>query len=165
MGEVSELSNKGLFTADDFSIDYEARTAICPAGCTSCSWQKFETGKHKGDIQISFGQQCQHCSVRERCTQSKHGRKLRIHRHYQLLKERREESKTDSFKEAMKRRPPVEGTISELVRAHGIRRSRYRGILKTHLQNLMTGASLNIKRLVKAISLSKSGQKQQLATV
>lgn len=165
MGEASQLTNNGLFTADEFIIDYETKIATCPGGCTSCSWREFETGKHKGDVQISFGQQCQHCSLKERCTKNKHGRLLRLHSHYQLLKERREESKTDSFKESMKRRPPIEGTISEMVRAHGLRRSRYRGILKTHMQNLMTGAALNVKRLIKAISLSKSSEKHQSAAV
>jgi transposase len=165
MGEASQLDNKGLYTADEFTIDYESKTATCPAGCVSCSWKEVETGKHKGDVQIRFGQQCQDCSLKERCTKNKRGRRLRLHRHYSLLKERREESKTDSFKEAMKRRPPIEGTISEMVRVHGLRRSRYRGILKTHLQGLMIGTAVNLKRLVKAISMSKNSQKQQLATV
>jgi IS5 family transposase len=80
-----------------------------------------------------------------------------------MLKERREESKTDTFKELMKRRPPVEGTISEMVRVHGLRTSRYRGMTKTHFHSLMAGTAVNLKRLVKAISLSKSDQKQQLA--
>lgn len=165
MGEVSELNNDGLFTADEFTIDYQAKTATCPAGCTSCSWRHFESGKHEGEIEISFGQQCQDCSLKEKCTQSKDGRKLRLHRHYQLLKARRQECRADDFKRAMKRRPPVEGTISEMVRAHGLRKSRYRGLVKTQLQNLMKGAALNIKRLVKRLSLSENSKKRQLATV
>lgn len=165
MGEVSEPGNNGLFTVDEFRIDFQAETATCPAGCTSCSWKEYESGKHKGDIHISFGEQCKACPMKARCTGDKTGRNLRLHRHYQLLKARREECQSQSFKEAMKRRPPVEGTISEMVRAHGLRRSRYRGILKTHLQNLMIGAALNVKRLIKAISLSKSSEKHQLATV
>ena len=64
----------------------------------------------------------------------------------------------------MKRRPPIEGTISEMVRAHGLRRSRYRGILKTHMQHLMIGAALNLKRLIKCLSLPETSEKQQLAT-
>jgi transposase len=165
MGEANQLDNHGLFTADEFSIDHESKTATCPAGGTSCSWHEIETGKHKGDVQISFGQQCQDCPLKEKCTKNKRGRNLRLHRNYALLKERREESKTESFKEAMKRRPPVEGTISEMVRAHGLRRSRYRGILKTHLQSLMIGASVNLKRLVKAMNMSKNSQKQDLVAV
>ena len=30
MGEVSELNNDGLFTADEFTIDYQDKTATCP---------------------------------------------------------------------------------------------------------------------------------------
>lgn len=163
MGEVSELENKGLFTADEFQIDFETKTATCPAGCTSESWKEFETGKHQGQIEIRFPKECQGCPSKEECTLSKSGRKLRLHRHYQFLQARREEGKTDSFKQAMKRRPPVEGTLSEMVRAHGLRQSRYRGFLKTHLQNLMKGAALNLKRLMKALSLPKNRQKEQFA--
>jgi len=163
MGEVSELENNGLFTADEFTIDFQAKTALCPAGCTCCSWKEFESGNHQGEVEIRFGPQCQDCPLKERCTLSKAGRKLRLHRQYPLLKARREEGKTESFKQAMKRRPPVEGTISELVRTHGLRKSRYRGIAKTHLQNLMKGAALNLKRVIKRLSLPENVQEQHLA--
>jgi len=165
MGEASELDNNGLYTADEFSIDYDSKTATCPAGNTSCSWRQFENGERKGGIRISFGQQCQACPLKSKCTENKLGRILTLHRHYPLLKQRREESKTAVFKESMKRRPPVEGTLSEMVRAHGLRRSRYRGLAKNHLQNLMIGTAVNLKRLVKAMSMSKNGEKRQLATV
>ncbi len=163
MGEASQLNNKGLFTADDFIVDYQNKTAICPWGCTSISWKKRESGKHNGDVQIRFGHQCNHCSLKEKCTNSKRGRRLRLNLHYPMLKKRRQESKTDAFTKLMKRRPPVEGTISEMVRAHGLRTSRYRGMMKTHFHGLMIGTAVNLKRLVKAISLSKNNQNQQLA--
>jgi len=165
MGEVSQLDNNGLFTADDFTIDYQNQTATCPAGKTSCCWKEITKGKHKGQVRISLGKQCQDCPMKEKCTKNKVGRRLRLHLHYDLLKERRKECQTDTFKKEMKTRPPVEGTISSLVRAHGIRRSRYRGILKTHLHNLLSSAALNLKRLVKRISLSENNEKQQLATI
>jgi hypothetical protein len=162
MGEASQLDNKGLFTADDFTVDYENKSATCPAGSTSISWKKREAGKHKDDIQIRFGNQCNQCPLKEQCTTSKRGRRLRLNLHYPILRKRRAESKTDSFRELMKRRPPVEGTISEMVRAHGLRRSRYRGMAKTCFHSLMVGTAVNLKRLVKAIGLSKSSQNQQL---
>jgi transposase len=165
MGEASELDNDGLYTADEFSIDYDSQTATCPTGNTSCSWKQFENGERKDGIRISFGQQCQSCPLKAKCTKNKHGRILTLHRHYQILKQRREEGKTTVFREAMKRRPPVEGTISEMVRAHSLRRSRYRGLVRSHLQNLMIGTAVNLKRLVKAINMSKNGEKQQLAIV
>ncbi len=46
----------------------------------------------------------------------------------------------------MKHRNAIEGTQSELVRAHGLRRARYRGLAKTKLQNYFMGAACNVKR-------------------
>ena len=156
MGEASPLTNEGLFTADDFTIDYESKQATCPSGCVSTSWKELETGKFAGDIQIRFGSVCRDCAMQYNCTWNKNGRMLRISRHHNLMKQRRAESMTESFREAMKRRPPIEGTISEMVRGHGLRRSRYKGILKTHFQNLLIGTAVNLKRLVKKMELSKS---------
>ena len=42
----------------------------------------------------------------------------------------------------------VEGTLSQGVRAFGMRRSRYRGLAKTHLQNLAIASAINLDRLV-----------------
>jgi len=44
----------------------------------------------------------------------------------------------------MKHRNAIEGTQSELVRAHGMRRARYRGLAKARLQNYFIGAACNI---------------------
>ena len=46
----------------------------------------------------------------------------------------------------MKHRNAIEGTQSELVRGHGLRRARYRGLLKVKLQNYFIGAACNVKR-------------------
>jgi hypothetical protein len=48
---------------------------------------------------------------------------------------------TDEFKQEMRRRNGIEGTQSELVRAYGLRRARYRGQAKVRLQNYLIGAA------------------------
>jgi IS5 family transposase len=45
------------------------------------------------------------------------------------------------------RRAGIEGTISQGVRAFGLRRSRYRGLAKTHLQHVATAAAIDLERL------------------
>ena len=50
------------------------------------------------------------------------------------------------FQIKMRRRAAIEGTISELVRAHGLRRSRYRCSAKVQLQNFLIGTACNIRR-------------------
>jgi hypothetical protein len=48
-------------------------------------------------------------------------------------------------------RSAIEGTISELARGHGLRRSRYRGFAKVQLQNLFVAIAGNVKRWLQAI--------------
>ena len=55
---------------------------------------------------------------------------------------------TDTFKEVYKRRAGIEGTLSKAVFAFGMRRTRYRGIMKTHLQHIATAASINLRRYI-----------------
>jgi hypothetical protein len=60
-----------------------------------------------------------------------------------------------AFKEKMHQRAAVEGSISELVRGHGLRRSRYRGFAKVELQNLLIATACNIKRWLRVILTAK----------
>ena len=41
----------------------------------------------------------------------------------------------------------IEATISQGVRSVGMRRSRYRGLSKTRLQNIAIAAAINLQRL------------------
>jgi len=54
---------------------------------------------------------------------------------------------TEDFKKEYSRRAGIEGTISEGVRAHGLRRSRYAGTAKTHLQHVASAAAINLVRI------------------
>jgi IS5 family transposase len=44
-------------------------------------------------------------------------------------------------------RSGVEAAMSQAVRAFGLRRARYRGLGKTHLQHVATAAAINAARL------------------
>ena len=45
-------------------------------------------------------------------------------------------------------RAGVEGTISQALVALGARRSRYRGMAKTHLHHLLVAAGINLLRAI-----------------
>jgi hypothetical protein len=55
-----------------------------------------------------------------------------------------------------------QSTISELARAHGLRRSRYRSFAKVQLQNLLIGTACNVKRWLQILAVTKIGSKIQL---
>jgi transposase len=46
-----------------------------------------------------------------------------------------------------KKRAGIEGTISQATRSFDLRRSRYIGLAKTHLQHVATAAAINLTRL------------------
>ena len=79
-------------------------------------------------------------------------RKLTVGPDHAFIQERRKEQNTQQFKDEMKVRAQVEGTISEAVRFHGLRNVKYKGESGHRLQFYLTGAALNVKRLIKALN-------------
>jgi transposase len=45
-------------------------------------------------------------------------------------------------------RAGIEGTLSQGVRAFGLRRTRYWGVAKTHVQHVAIAAAINVDRIV-----------------
>nr|WP_308293630.1 transposase [Streptomyces sp. RM72] len=65
----------------------------------------------------------------------------------EALRKAREEQKTDEWRRRYQTRAGIESTISQGVRHMGLRRSRYHGAAKTHLQHQFTAAALNLSRI------------------
>jgi len=138
----------GRFTVEAFQINVEARQAICPAGKLNTQCSRLEdatTGKVT--YRFEFSTQCHDCPLRDRCLgQDQRHRTVVVGEHHTALQARRQEQATDAFQQRMRHRNAIEGTQSELVRAHGLRRARYRGLAKVRLQNYFIGAACNVKR-------------------
>jgi transposase len=138
------------FPSEDFTIDISQRKAICPAGQENTQCSRLPD---RGRITYRFewrNRLCAACLLRERCLgkEQKH-RTLLVGHHHNALQARRAEQKTEAFKEKTKRRAAIEGTHSELMRAHGLKHARYRGEAKVRLQNYLIGAACNAKRWIK----------------
>jgi transposase len=139
------------FDASHFPIDWEKQQATCPEGHASSSWTPAIDKRKNEVIKIKFSMtDCQECPSRSLCTQSiRHTRRtvtIRPHEQYLALKQRRGQEMTREFKQVYAKRAGIEGTISQGVRTMGLRRSRYIGQEKTHLQHVATAAALNIVR-------------------
>jgi transposase len=55
---------------------------------------------------------------------------------------------SEEGRQRYKQRAGVEGTLSQGVRAFGLRQTRYRGLAKTHLQHIAIAAAINVDRIV-----------------
>ena len=142
------------FRLEDFQVNLDHLQATCPAGKTSVKVTCCQRPDGSHDYQFFFGQQCATCACRPRCTQAKHGRTLTYHEHHPYVVKRWAEMETEAFHQTMKRRPPIEGTISQLVR-QGLRRARYRGLVKVNLQLIFTATAVNLKRLCRLLASAR----------
>ncbi len=140
------------FKIADFAIDRAAKQALCPQGHHSVKGSERTARDGSRAVSIQFATaDCAACPLRAHCTTGKSGRSLHLSAHYDLLVARRVEAQTDAFRARMRARPAIEATLSELVRAHGLRRHRYRGAAKRPFENLLKAAACNLKRLVRAL--------------
>ena len=139
------------FDAASFHVDWEAQQVVCPEGHTSTKWSEAVDGRDNAVVKVGFARKdCRDCPSRSRCTRSADARRtitLRCREHHEALLAARLRQQTDAFKEEYARRAGVEGTHSQAVRSCGLRRSRYIGLAKTHLQHVLTAAALNFVRM------------------
>jgi transposase len=140
------------FDITQFHIDWDAEVVTCPMGQTSRCWYPDHGPRGKPTIQIHFGKQdCLACASRARCTKSSatpRGLTLQPKEQQLALQAARHRQTTPEFKETYALRAGIEGTIGQATDKLEMRRSRYRGLAKTHFQHVATAAAINIKRVL-----------------
>jgi transposase len=141
------------FDNSHFQIDWEQKLAICPEGHASISWTPTKDGRQHEVIKIRFStSDCRKCPHLDLCTssKSKYPRRLlsvRPQQEHEALQAARQAQQTSRFTTLYARRQGIEATMSQGVRAFGLRRSRYIGLAKTHLQDIGIATAINLVRL------------------
>ncbi len=139
--------NSQAYGVNCFKLDWEKQVAVCPEGQVSQKWQVKNDHKGQEYVYIAFAKKdCQPCGVRTECTrQVKTGRiiRLRPKAEHEILNQTRQKQS----KSLLDLRAGIEGTLSQGVRAFELRRCRYLGLAKTHLQHIITAVALNLVRL------------------
>jgi transposase len=143
---------EGAYTLEQFAVDWDRQQVRCPQGHISVAWWEHGGGQGSRPIIVEFDKHtCETCPVRSCCTRAKHtGRRLRLppQDQYEALQAAQTWSASEEGQQLYKRRAGVEGTLSQGVRAFGLRRTRYWGLAKTHLQHVAIAAAINLDRLV-----------------
>jgi len=143
---------EGAYTVEQFAVDWDQQQVRCPQGHLSVAWWQQGGGQGSRPIIVEFDKHtCGTCPVRPCCTRAQHtGRRLRLPPQDQseALAAAQTWSASEEGQQLYKRRAGVEGTLSQGVRAFGLRRTRYWGVAKTHVQHVAIAAAINIDRIV-----------------
>jgi transposase len=133
----------GGITQAQFQMDLERKIVTCPQGHQAHNPSLIvNTWKFQFPPKV-----CQACSLHARCCTGKGGRTVGMNVHYDLVQTARTRQKTEAFKKDYHHhRSGVEGSLSALVRGHGMRVSRYIGHKKRNVQAIFTGCAANLKR-------------------
>jgi transposase len=137
-----DLLPEGI-TRDHFQIDAHTLTVTCPHGYVAD-----HPTPVNNSLQFRFPTAlCAACELHARCCTGKGGRTIGISAYYELTEAAQARQKTEAFKKDYhQHRSGVEGTLSALVRGHGLRVARYIGQKKRNLQAVFTGCAANLKR-------------------
>ncbi len=135
-----------------FAIDWEREQVTCPQGNASVTWRAGLDEVGAPRICAVFSRtDCGACAARPLCTSAKDARRS-IYFHprpeYEALNAARARMHDPAWKKRYHVRAGIEGTLSQGVRALGMRRSRYIGLARTGLQQACTAAAMNVSRIV-----------------
>ncbi|MGW7674598.1 transposase [Streptomyces sp. NPDC054775] len=131
-----QAKSRAGFDKAAFRIDWDHRRATCPQGNLSREWRPLRISGHDY-IQIKFDKAtCLACPVRPECTDAVSGPRslalLPTRELYEIQQHNRLDQRTEQWQRRYAIRAGIEATLSQNVRACGLRRTRYRGLPKTH---------------------------------
>jgi hypothetical protein len=142
-------------TAADFQIDASVeKPSVCPAGREA--FDEYEECAAPERVELRFARAtCEACPMRPRCP-VEFSRKLGAYvLEVDLIKvnieRRRRAEASGEFRLRYAVRAGIEGTNSELKRAHGLGRLRVRGGLRVRLAVYLKALACNLKRMVQAL--------------
>jgi transposase len=156
--ERTNTQGAGLFTRADFTYDPVSNTMTCPVGCIAqCQGREMvfrEDQQRKGLIFQFTRKQCENCELKPLCftSNSKYlGRSVRVNYYEPLYQQMKERMESEEGREAYRRRYKVEHKIADLARYCGMRRCRYRGLIRAKIHTLLAAIASNIKRMTRLV--------------
>ncbi|WP_051111793.1 IS1182 family transposase [Sciscionella marina] len=147
---TQQAKDNAGFDTPNFTIDWDNQHVTCPRGAVSTRWHE-TTRNGVPFIETAFSaRDCTPCPVRSHCTRSPkapRGMSFHTRENLEALYQARHNQESPQWKERYKLRAGIESTIAQTARRCGLRQSRYRGLAKTHLQNVLTATAVNLIRI------------------
>lgn len=157
------------FDQSQFRVDWDRQVVTCPQGKASISFLRNSYPKNGQTWEVRFSaKDCTPCSRRSQCTRAKKEPRiigLLVREQYEALQEARKRQRTEEFRQRYAARAGIEATHEQAIRCCGLRRARYIGMSKVHLQHAITAAAINLLRLADWLEVKTPAQTRRSAFV
>src|SRR5262249_2187755 len=132
--------------------DWAQRQARCPHGKVSTGWRAYVDRAGQpytiGRFGLQDGRSCPARPLGSRTPETGRSLHLPAQERWAALPAARAGYASAEGRQRSQRRAGGEGTLSQGVRAFGLRRTRCRGVAKPHVPPIATAAAINVDRMV-----------------
>jgi len=151
LGDVKSGQSKSgpkHFTREDFQYDPVEDVYRCPGGEVLVrSWRQSVAKEGYAEYRMRAGV-CPNCPIKEQCTTSKHGRRLKVPLDLEGVEQGRRESLSPAgYRDRRRRKYRIEGSFGDATRCHHFKRARWRGLEKQSIQDFLIAACQNLRIL------------------
>lgn len=153
-GPAAEIPTENEKTLADFQVDVKdaSQPVLCPAGHAPESAER----NKNGSITATYSKlHCAKCPFKKSCPAKRNPngtRTLKTNIKEHVLAKRRRYEQTEEFRKRYAERAGIEGTNSELKRAHGLGFLRVRGGKRVRLAVYFKSLACNVKRMVRYLA-------------
>jgi Transposase DDE domain len=162
VAKVATRRGGAQFPKEDFRIDLELMSCVCPAGQKTQKVVSISSGDRYGAPGAPLrafrfdAVVCDGCPLRSSCVRARlgKGRLVMIHPQEALLQEARAFQQSEAFAPYRKLRQAAEHRLARLMQL-GVRQARYYGRTKTCFQLLMAATVANLTLVARRIGLMR----------
>jgi transposase len=145
--------SEGIYSDEHFSYDAQTNTYRCPAN-QLMQPRRLHPQRLTWEYVTAKGT-CLVCKLRQFCTRSRTGRTIHRHRDQEALDKARKIASSRAARHDLKRRQHLmERSFADAANCHGLKRSRWRGLCKQAIQDLLIATVQNLRKLIRHLSQS-----------
>ncbi len=167
VAKVPQRRDQEFFPKDDFRIDLETMTCVCPAGHVCRTVAAIGSGRRYGAPGVALrafrfdAAVCDACPLRPSCVRARpgRGRLVMLHPREALLQAARAFQRRPAFAPYRRLRQVAEHRLARLMQL-GVRQARYVGRAKTLFQLLLAATVANLTLAATAVGLLRGHRRR-----
>ena len=165
VARVPQRRDQARFPKDDFRIDLDTMTCVCPAGHECRTVISIGSGRRYGAPGVALrafrfaAAVCDACPLRPSCVRARpgRGRLVMLHPREALLQEARAFQRSPAFAPYRRLRQVAEHRLARLMQL-GVRQARYSGRTKTLCQLLLAATVANLTLVATNVGLMRGSR-------